>query len=188
VGPVESVCARSATFTSSRADRAGGAPASVDVDEASSALLRFADGQTGVFEVAKVCPGHPCDFTVEINGTLGTLRFDYARLNELWYADARDPGELYGMRRIRAEHPFHPQTGGWWPIGQGIGYGASFVNQAADLLQAWPEGTWSPHLTAGLQVQAVCEAIERAAAKCRWVEVVEISGQTNQTELMETER
>jgi hypothetical protein len=32
------------------------------------------------------------------------------------------------MRRIRAEHQAHPQTDGWWPIGQGLGYGASFVN------------------------------------------------------------
>jgi predicted dehydrogenase len=175
VGPVESVCAQSATFTPMRADRDGGALISVDVDEASGALLRFVDGQTGVFEVAKVCAGHPCDFTVEVSGSVGTLRFDYARLNELWYADARDSGELYGMRRIRAEHPFHPQTDGWWPIGQGIGYGASFVNQAADLLQAWPDTSWSPDLLVGLEVQAVCEALERAAAERRWVDVAEIS-------------
>ncbi|MBV9680246.1 MAG: hypothetical protein JO046_00530 [Solirubrobacterales bacterium] len=80
---------------------------------------------------------------VEINGTRGTLRFDYARLNELWYGDASDPPELYGMRRIRAEHAAHPQTTGWWPIGQGIGYGASFVNRAAELLVQWPAGGWT---------------------------------------------
>jgi predicted dehydrogenase len=188
VGPVESVCADSATFSLTRVDRAGGASVSVDVDEASRGLLRFVDGQTGVFEVAKVCPGHPCDFTVEVNGTLGTLRFDYARLNELWYADARDPGELYGMRRIRAEHPLHPQTDGWWPIGQGLGYGASFINQAADLLQAWPDASWSPDLLAGLEVQAVCEALERAAAERRWVDVAEISGHMSLPDLANIDR
>jgi predicted dehydrogenase len=111
---------------------------------------------------------------VEVNGSRGTLRFDYARLNELWYADGDDPPELYGMRRIRAEHAVHPQTAGWWPIGQGIGYGASFVNQAADLLAAWPDGEWTPGLDVGLEVQGVCEAIERAAAQRRWVDVAEI--------------
>ncbi len=140
----------------------------VDVDDASAALLRFANGALGVFETAKACARRPCDFTLELSGTRGTLRFDYARLNELWFGDATEPAELYGMRRIRAEHPTHPQTRGWWPIGQGIGYGASFVNQAADLLEGWPDGAWEPTLDTGLRVQAVCEAIERAAADRRW--------------------
>jgi predicted dehydrogenase len=168
VGDVEAVCAQSATFTASRSGR------EVDVDEASAALLRFEGGARGVFETAKVCARRPCDFTVELNGTRGTLDFDYARLNELWFGDGSDPAELYGMRRIRAEQPAHPQTRGWWPIGQGIGYGASFVNQAADLLERWPEGEWEPTLETGLRVQAVCEAIERSAADGRWVEVDEV--------------
>jgi predicted dehydrogenase len=109
-----------------------------------------------------------------VNGDRGTLRFDYARLNELWYGDGAEPPELYGLRRIRAEHPTHPQTEGWWALGQGIGYGETFVNQAADLLTQWPTGTWSPDLATGLEVQAVCEAIERAASERRWVDVAEV--------------
>jgi predicted dehydrogenase len=81
------------------------------------------------------------------------------------------------MRRIRAEHPAHPQTAGWWPIGQGIGYGASFVNQAAALLEQWPDGKWTPDLDTGLAVQRVCEAIEIAAAERRWVDVAEVTAQ-----------
>ena len=150
-------------------------PRAVDVDEASSALLQFAGGALGVFETAKTCARRPCDFWVEVNGTRGTLRFEYARLNELWYGDRDEAPETYGMRRIRAEHPTHPHTEGWWPIGQGVGYGASFVNQAADLLAQWPDGEWSPDLETGLRVQAVCEAIEVAAAQRRWVDVAEIS-------------
>jgi predicted dehydrogenase len=129
-----------------------------------------------VCETAKTAARRPCDFSVEVNGSAGTLRFDYERLNELWYGDAGDPGELYGMRRIRAEHPSHPQTQGWWPIGQGIGYGASFVNQAADLLEQWPDGVWAPDLASGCATQAVCQAVERAAAERRWVEVSEVTG------------
>jgi predicted dehydrogenase len=168
VGPVESVSAQSETFTRLRSG------VEVDNDDASSALLRFQSGAIGVFETAKVAPRRPCDFIVEVNGTRGTLRFDYSRLNELWYGDANEPPELYGMRRIRAEHVKHPQARGWWPIGQGVGYGASFVNQAADLLQHWPQAEWTPDLETGLEVQAVSTAIERAAAERRWVDVVEV--------------
>jgi predicted dehydrogenase len=79
------------------------------------------------------------------------------------------------MRRIRAEHPTHPYAADWWPIGQGVGYGTSFVNQAADLLERWPAGPWEPDLAQGARVQAVCEAMERAAAEARWVRVDEVT-------------
>jgi predicted dehydrogenase len=173
VGEVSAVAARAATFVGTRQSESG--PVDVDVEDASAALMQFAGGAQGTFETAKVAPGRPCDFNVELNGSRGTLRFDYSRLNELWYADAEDPAELYGMRRIRAEHPVHPETEGWWPIGQGIGYGASFVNQAADLLARWPDGRWTPDIREGLQVQAVSSAIELAAAERRWVEIAEIA-------------
>ena len=179
VGEIECVSAQSQTFTTARRDRNHeSAEIAVDVDDASSALLSFRGGAIGVFETAKVSPRRPCDFVVEVNGSSGTLRFEYARLNELWYGDAGEPPELYGMRRIRAEHPTHPQTQGWWPIGQGIGYGASFVNQAAALLEQWPDGSWTPDLKTGLGVQLVCAAIERAATERRWVDVSEIRAKT----------
>jgi predicted dehydrogenase len=169
VGDVEEVAAQSETFTRERSGRA------VDVDEASSALVRFASGARGTFELTRVCARRPCDFFVEVNGTRGTLRFEYPRLNELWYGDGADDAGLYGMRRIRAEHPTHPYAADWWPIGQGVGYGTSFVNQAADLLERWPAGPWEPDLAQGARVQAVCEAMERAAAEARWVRVDEVT-------------
>jgi len=169
VGDVEEVNAQSATFTRERSGRA------VDVDDASAALLRFAGGARGTFEVGKVAARRPCDYFVELNGTTGTLRFEYPRLNELWYGDARDEDTLYGMRRIRAEHPMHPYAAEWWPIGQGIGYGMTFVAQAADLLERWPDGPWEPDLAQGARVQAVCEAMERSAAEQRWVRVSEVA-------------
>ncbi len=174
VGEVVAVAAQSKTYVSARRDPKSGASAEVDVEDASAALLRFRSGAVGVLETAKIAPCRPCDFVVEVNGTDGTLRFDYARLNELWYGDVRDSSHLYGMRRLRAEHASHPETAGWWPIGQGIGYGASFVNQAADLLQGWPHGKWTPDLAAGLEVQAVCTAIEQAAREERWLEVADV--------------
>jgi predicted dehydrogenase len=177
VGAVAEVSAQSQTFTAQRPAPGGsGETVAVDNDDASSALLRFESGALGVFETAKVAPRRPCDFVIEINGARGTLRFDYSRLNELWYGDGDEPAGLYGMRRIRAEHAVHPETGGWWPIGQGIGYGASFVNQAADLLDRWPDGDWTPDLATGLEVQAVSTAIEQAAGQRRWVSLDEVKG------------
>ncbi len=163
VGEIAEVAAQSETFTR---ERAGG---TADVDEASSALVRFTGGARGAFEMARTCARRPCDFWVEVNGTEGTLRFDYPRLNELWFGEAGDDERLYGMRLIRAEHPSHPYAPDWWPLGQGVGYGTSFVNQAADHLERWPSGPWEPDLASGLRAQTVCDAMERAAAEKRWV-------------------
>ena len=175
VGPVERVCAQSETFVRDRPAQGGGT-AAVTVDDASSALVAFSGGARGTFEMARAAVRRPCDFTVEVNGAAGTLVFNYARLNELWYGSADDDPFLYGMRRIRAEHPAHPQVSGWWPIGQGVGYGASFANQAADLLADWPDEPWTPSFADGAAVQAVCEAMEVSAAQRRWVRVDEVTG------------
>ena len=169
VGPVKSVSGQSATFVRSRSGR------EVTVDEASAATVEFDSGARGLFEMARIAVRRPCDFTVEVNGDRGTLVFDYARLNELWFGEGADRVELYGMRRIRAEQQSHPYARDWWPIGQGVGYGASFVNHLGDLLERWPDGPWEPSFTQGAAVQAVCEAIELSAAQRRWVEVSEIT-------------
>jgi predicted dehydrogenase len=174
VGEVQEVVAQSETFVRRRIDPAGGPPIAVTVDDASSALVRFDNGARGSIEMARTCVRHPCDLTVEVNGTEGSLAFDYARLNELWFGSRSDDPALYGMRRIRAEHPTHPYAAQWWPIGQGVGYGTSFVNQVCDLLERWPEGPWSPDLEDGLRVQAVCEAMERSAESKRWVRIAEV--------------
>ena len=162
-GPVAEVSGQSETFTKLRSGR------QVTVDEASSALARFESGALGVFEMARTAVRRPCDFTIEVNGDRGTLVFEYARLNELRFGDGSDDPALYGMRSIRAEQETHPYAANWWPIGQGVGYGASFVNHLGDMLERWPDGPWEPDFKQGADVQAVCEAIERAATEHRWV-------------------
>lgn len=174
VGPIREVSAQSETFIKARPAAGGERP--VTIDDASSALLQFEGGARGTIEMARLAVRRPCDFTVEVNGTKGTLIFDYPRLNELLYGDAGDDPGLYGMRRIRAEHPRHPYATLGWPIGQGIGYGETFVYQAVDLMTAWPSGSWTPSFADGLAVQAVCDAIERSAGERRWVSVAEITG------------
>jgi predicted dehydrogenase len=171
VGDIAEVCGQSETFVRERSKRA------VTVDDASSALVRFESGARGVFEMARVAVRRPCDFTIEINGDTGTLVFEYARLNELLYGEGADKPELYGMRRIRAEHESHPYARNWWPVGQGVGYGASFVNHLGDLLERWPDGPWEPDFAQGAAVQAVCDAIDRAAVEHRWVELREVMSQ-----------
>jgi predicted dehydrogenase len=172
VGDVEKVAAQSSTFTRERSTP--DSARQVTVDEASSILLRFASGASGVVDLARVAAQSGCDLRVEVNGTKGSLAFDYSRLNELRFGTTDDDPSLYGMRTIRVEHASHPYSAHWWPIGQGIGYGASFVNQVADLLSTWPDGPWSPDFRHGANVQAVCEAAEQSAQSGQWWRISDI--------------
>ena len=88
-GPVSGVRAGGDVHRT-RGPGGGGDPVPVTVDDAASALLRFASGALGTLEVARAAVRRPCDFTVEVNGSRGTLIFDYTRLNELWYGGADD--------------------------------------------------------------------------------------------------
>lgn len=176
LGPIAEVSAQSSTFVKERSDPHGGGKVAVQIDDASSALLSFSNGASGVLEVARTCARRPCDFVVEVNGTRGTIVFDYSRLNELRIGRVSDEQTLYGMRTVRAEHPEHPYAKAWWAIGQGVGYGASFVNLIAGLLAAWPAGPFEPGIETGLEVQRVCDAIERSAAERRWVSPAETAG------------
>ena len=173
LGPIEEVAASSRTFVTER--RVAEGVRRVEVDDASSALIHFASGAQGTMEVARAAPRHPCDFVVEVNGSRGTAVFSYNQLNELWFASVEDDPRLYGMRRIRAEHPQHPETRGWWPIGQGVGYDASFVNQVSSFAEAWPDESWTPGFDVGAQVAAVCEAMERSVGERRWVAVSDVT-------------
>ncbi len=174
LGPIKDVSAMSSTFVRNRDE--GGTARGVEVDDASSALVRFTSGAQGTMEVARAAPRRPCDFTVEVNGSKGTAMFSYAQLNELWVGNTDDDARLYGLRRVRAEHPSQPETAGWWPIGQGVGYDASLINQVADLAATWSQRAWSPDFAVGAEVAAVCSAMERSVADRRWVSTDEITG------------
>jgi predicted dehydrogenase len=174
LGPIVEVSATSATYVNERTVVGGTRP--VEIDDASSALIHFSSGAQGTMEVARVAPRRPCDFVVEVNGSEATAVFSYNNLNELWFASVDDDPRLYGMRRVRTEHPSQPETQGWWPIGQGVGYDASFINQTADLAAAWPDAPWTPNFVDGAKVSAVCESMERSVRERRWVSVEEVSG------------
>jgi len=169
VGDIQRVNAHSTTFTKFRSSTEG--QKEVTVDEASSIFMKFTSGASGTLEVGRVGVRRPCDMVIEINGTKGTLIFDYSNLNELKFGTSFENNKIYGMKLIRAEHISHPYSAHWWPIGQGVGYGSSFVNQISDWFGNWPNGKWDPDFAQGARVQAVVQAAENSAISERWEEV-----------------
>lgn len=145
----------------------------VTVDDAAIFTARFDGGPIGVFEATRAALGRKNAMRLEVNGSRGSLAFDFEDMNFLQYYDGTDrPGEQ-GFHRIMVTEPEHPYVGNWWPTGHGLGYEHGFTHQAADLVGALAAGTQpTPSFAEALQVQRVLAAVEESAAdESRWTMV-----------------
>lgn len=153
----------------------GGPTGLVDVDDATLFLARFANGALGTFEATRFAPGHRCTNSFEINGSKGSVKFDFERMNELQVYFTEDAEDVQGFRRVLATDPAHAYAGAWWPPGHTIGYAQTFVHEVVELLEALREDRQPvPNFADGVKCQAVLEAVERSIAERRWVNIGEM--------------
>jgi predicted dehydrogenase len=153
---------------------AGGAgeTAPVTVDDAAVFLAKFTGGAVGVFEATRFATGRKNAIRIEINGSLGSLAFDFEDMNVLHLFDATEPDETAGFKRILVTEPGHPYVAAWWPPGHGLGYEHGFTHQVVDLVTAIAEGTDpTPTFDDGLQVQRVLAAVETSSDTRQWQEI-----------------
>jgi predicted dehydrogenase len=150
-------------------NQAGAATGRVTVDDAAMFLARFVGGAVGVFEATRFATGRKNAIRIEVNGSLGSLAFDFEDMNVLHLYDAQDSPETAGFRRILVTESVHPYVGSWWPPGHGLGYEHAFTHQVVDLVEAISRGEQPlPSFADGLQVQSVLAAVERSADHGSW--------------------
>ena len=136
----------------------------VTVDDAALFLGRFAGGAVASFEATRFASGRKNAMRFEINGSDGSLVFDFETMNELWWHDHTLPTAEGGFRRILVTEADHPYAGAWWPPGHGLGYEHAFTHEIRDFLAAIAEDTDpAPSFADGLKVQRVLDAVERSA-------------------------
>ena len=144
----------------------------VTVDDAASFLATFSSGAMGVFEATRFATGRKNAIRIEVNGSLGSLAFDFEDMNVLQYFDAREDAEHTGFRRILATEAGHPYVAAWWPPGHGLGYEHGFTHQVVDLVNAIAAGEDPvPSFADGLQVQRVLAAVETSSDTRTWQEI-----------------
>ncbi|MFP4052699.1 MAG: Gfo/Idh/MocA family protein [Phycisphaerae bacterium] len=108
----------------------------VSVDDCVLFLARFEGGAVAKFEAARQATGHQNYNGFEINGTKGSIQFNFERMNELEYYDATASRATQGWTTIMCTHaPDHPYVEAWWPDAHIIGYEHGFTNQASDILR-----------------------------------------------------
>ncbi|MFV2019084.1 Gfo/Idh/MocA family protein [Micromonospora sp. LOL_023] len=153
-------------------DGAGPPTGPVTVDDAALFMARLDGGAVASYEATRFATGRKNGLRIEINGSLGSVAFDFERMNELEFYDATRPGAEQGFNRIIVTEPEHPYLSAWWPPGHGIGYEHSFTHQARDFVAAVAAGDDpAPSFADALQVQQVLEAVERSAELGEWITV-----------------
>ena len=144
---------------------ASGERQDVTVDDVALFTARFDSGVLGSFEATRMAQGRKNAMRVEINGSAGSIAFDFERMNELEVYDATAAAGRQGFTRVLTTEPEHPYAEHWWPTGHGLGYEHTFTHQIADLVTAIGEGTDpSPSFEEALHVQRVLAAVKASAA------------------------
>ncbi|MEZ6013906.1 MAG: Gfo/Idh/MocA family oxidoreductase [Planctomycetota bacterium] len=107
-----------------------------DVDDVVTFLARFSGGASASFEASRLAHGHQNRNMLEVNGTKGSVAFDFESMNVLRYCDATAPKRLRGWTEVMCTSGAdHPWAGAWWPDAHVIGYEHGFVNMAADIIK-----------------------------------------------------
>jgi predicted dehydrogenase len=146
----------------------------VTVDDASVFLGRFENGALANLEATRFASGRKNHIEIEINGSKGSLYFDFEDMNRLKFFDNTQPADRQGFRDILVTQPggVHAYFNQWWPPGHVIGYEHTFVHAIADFVNACAEGKpVQPTFEDGVKNQLVLEAVEQSARTGKWMKV-----------------
>lgn len=134
VGDVGTVQGTTRTFVPERSYTLG--LKAVTVDDAAAAVLEFNGGAVGTIEATRFAPPHRNALSFEVNGSLGSIRFNLERLNELEVYLEDGMPEMAGFRQVLVTESDHPYMRYWWASGHIIGWEHSFVHQMEHVLLA----------------------------------------------------
>jgi predicted dehydrogenase len=175
IGEFTQVCGQMETFIKERPlvaepNRKG----KVTVDDAVMFIGRFANGALANLEATRFALGRKNGIQLEINGSKGSLAFDFEDMNCLKYYNDADPVDRRGFRDILVTQGggVHPYVGNWWPPGHIIGYEHTFVHTIADFVNAvMDRRSVQPTFDDGLANQMVLAAVEKSAKTRRWIKL-----------------
>jgi predicted dehydrogenase len=183
VGDMEKVIGMGKTFIKERpiVERMTGLTASaqestergeVTVDDATLFLTEFKNGALGSFEATRFANGHKNAMSFEINGSKGSIKFEFERMNELQYYNGEDASGLQGFRTIQCTEGIHPYAGAWWPVGHVIGYEHTFVHELYEFVECIAKDKPAvPDFSDGVKCSQVLEAVDLSIQERSWINV-----------------
>jgi predicted dehydrogenase len=179
VGEFKNVCGLVNTFVPERplADSlAKGARkmGKVNTPDSAAFLGWMENGVMANLEATRYALGRKNRIEIEINGSKGSIYFDFEDMNQLKFYNGGDPADRRGFREIQVTERdgVQPYVGNWWPPGHGIGYEHTFIHTIADFVNACVEGKpVQPTFEDGLKNQRVLTAVEESSRTGKWAKV-----------------
>jgi len=173
VGEFTEVCGQMETFIKERPLLGdSGKKGKVTVDDAVTFIGRFQNGALANLEATRFALGRKNGIQLEINGSRGSVAFDFEDMNRLQYYNGHDPADRRGFRDILVTEPLHAYIAGWWPAGHIIGYEHTFIHTVADFLNAVTDKCNAPPtFEDGLANQIVMEAVAKSAQTKKWIKI-----------------
>ena len=156
-----------------RSGKPGKKNGKVTVDDASLIIGRFQNGALANLEATRFAYGRKNFIDIEINGSKGSLHFNFQEMNRLQFFDATQPKDRRGFTDIHVtRRGVHPYFASWWPEGHIIGYEHTFIHTVVDFVNACVRGKpVHPTFEDGLKNQRVLAAVEASAKRRNWVKV-----------------
>jgi len=140
------------------------------------ALVEFVSGVVGTLEVCRVAKGHGCEMAWEVDGTLGSIKWNYERMNEL-SIHLPDEQTAHDGHTIIHAGPQHPHFAAFFPgPANSMSYDDLKLIEAYEFLKCVANGQQRPPgFSDMLSVAEVLAAIERSWNSRRWEEVTSIA-------------
>lgn len=166
VGEIASVTGMVKTYVTKRPSNSG--MVDVNATEGFFTLLEFENGATGCMQCLGVANGKQSEFSFEIFGTKGSLRWDMADPNNLYVylADTVNP-KVVGWTKVCATEPNHPFMDIWWPRGHVLGWEHAHINMLAYFLECIAEdrdvAPYGGTFEDGYKVAAIIDFIHKSA-------------------------
>lgn len=155
-----------------------GAKGPVTNEDYVGALVEFASGVVGTFEVCRVAKGHGCEMAWEVDGTRGSLKWNYERMNELT-AHLPDGTPAHDGHTVIQAGPAHPHFAAFYPgPANSMSYDDLKLIEAYEFLKTVAAGRQGhPGFSDALAVAEVLSAIERSWTSRTWEDVRPIEGE-----------
>ncbi|MBN2852988.1 MAG: Gfo/Idh/MocA family oxidoreductase [Clostridia bacterium] len=183
VGEIDKVTGTSKTFIKSRPvvehstglnaksshpDRFG----EVTVDDTTLFLAHFSNGAVGSFEATRFATGRKNGMSFEINGSKGSIRFEFERMNELQYFCNEDDERLRGFRVIQVTDSFHEYAANWWPVGHVLGYEHTFVHEFFEFAQSITNDIPAiPDFHDGYMCNVILDCVDLSIKENTWINI-----------------
>lgn len=130
--------------------------------------MEFKNGiTTGAMQCLGVAYGKQSEFSFEIFGSKGSLRYDVLDVNNLYvYQPNTLTDKVRGWVKLGVTESDHPFMDTWWPRGHGLGWEHGHVNMLAHFLDCVAEDKPISPLAAtfedGYIVQTVIDAVHKS--------------------------